>query len=472
MSICDSGIGIKVLGKKIEIDVADNHPLIVLANALPWYEMLEMILPDLKQSTPCRQWTRGRKLRVRIHLGAYILQTIYDLTDRDLESGLKENGVYQLFCGREIVARWHCPDHTKIEAFRSRLSPETQHRLANLICQQAVSLGLANPGIVDIDSTVQESNMTYPTDAKMLRKLGNLAGTVAKNFENFVPGLQKQGVNLTVNVKEIASKARSCFFLKKKEKASIEEKSRVLTELWQSVSEPVLRLVSIGNDYIKEAETKFPWHARRALNQLLSHGENYLKSVKYFIDTGRADTQKRLSFHLSEVSCFNKNKEHKRYEFGRGFQLVRLAGNVLFIQKSSTVRMEDKETLGAVIETHEQLFGEGKIDSLATDKGYYSQKNMILLREKGISTEGFQQPDNIKTKNVHSDQEQEKLRNRRAGIEPLIGHIKCGGQLGRSRMKNDRNTESSAYASVLGFNLRQISRMLFDNDITIKLLTG
>ena len=51
-----------------------------------------------------------------------------------------------------------------------------------------------------------------------------------------------------------------------------------------------------------------------------------------------------------------------------------------------------------------------------------------------------------------------KLINRRAGIEPFIGHVKHRGQLGRSRMKTDETILSSAYSAVLGFNLRQIIR--------------
>jgi len=48
--------------------------------------------------------------------------------------------------------------------------------------------------------------------------------------------------------------------------------------------------------------------------------------------------------------------------------------------------------------------------------------------------------------------------NRRSGIEPLIGHVKQGGQMGRSRMKSDNTIEASGYTSVLGFNLRQLIR--------------
>ena len=72
---------------------------------------------------------------------------------------------------------------------------------------------------------------------------------------------------------------------------------------------------------------------------------------------------------------------------------------------------------------------------------------------------GIQQPENIKQSPVAlSQKEAEILYNRRSGIEPLIGHIKQGGQLGQSRMKSDSTIEASGYSSLLGFNLRQTIR--------------
>lgn len=95
----------------------------------------------------------GRPLRLRIHLGAYILQ-LFDKTDRQTEYDIKDNAVYQLFCGRHVVRKWHYPDHTKIEEFRSRLSADTQQRLSNSIASRAVKLGFADPAHIDIDSTI------------------------------------------------------------------------------------------------------------------------------------------------------------------------------------------------------------------------------------------------------------------------------------------------------------------------------
>jgi len=46
--------------------------------------MLDMVLPDLKR-TEKQLWWRGRPLRISVHLGIYLLQKMFDLTDRQAE---------------------------------------------------------------------------------------------------------------------------------------------------------------------------------------------------------------------------------------------------------------------------------------------------------------------------------------------------------------------------------------------------
>ena len=461
MSICDSGIGIKLFSQNITINVPQDHPLIILANQLPWESMYELICDDIKNSTLLKKLHFGRKLKSRIHLGVYLLQKMYDFTDRQTEQFIRDNAAYQIFCGYGVVDKWHCPDHTKIEKFRSRLSPVTQNQLANLMCKNAVDLGIANPCDIDIDSTVQEANMTYPTDAKMLRKLGSIAFKVVNGLTQYIPAFKPD--DLFIDMKDIASKARSCFFLKKK--ASNEEKSKVLSALLDVVSEPVMNTINAVSHLAQEELVTLPWTIKRAIEQLMAHGESYLWSVGNFIATGSAEATKRLCFHLDEVACFNKKKEHKKYEFGRAFQLVRLAKNFLFVAKCTDVRMDDKKSLLPVVDEYEAYFGKETIHSIATDKGYYGINNVKRLIKKKITQVGVQIPVNTKDKIAPlSDEEAEILSNRRAGIEPLIGHTKQGGQLGKSRMKNDRSIESSGYAAVLGFNLRQTIRALICKD--------
>ena len=117
----------------------------------------------------------------------------------------------------------------------------------------------------------------------------------------------------------------------------------------------------------------------------------------------------------------------------------------------------DHVTLPDIIRCHQDLFDSAKINSVATDKGYYSKANEKYLCSVGVTDIAIQRPSNIKTPAISpiSKERDEALVNRRSGIEPLIGHVKFGGQLGRSRMKSDKGIECSGYTAVLGFNLRQ-----------------
>jgi transposase, IS5 family len=171
MSLCFSGLETPCCGHPVTIAVSPTHPLIPLAQVIPWQALAAMVLPDLKRTTAKGQWWLGRKLRLRIHLGALLLQWLYHLTDRQVEWAIKDHAAYQLFCGQGLVNPWYVPDHTKIEAFRSRLSPETPRQMAHVVAVWATERGLADPSAMAIDSTVQEANIASPSDAHLMVKM-------------------------------------------------------------------------------------------------------------------------------------------------------------------------------------------------------------------------------------------------------------------------------------------------------------
>ena len=203
MSLDVNGFDKPVTGGTVTITVSNDHRLVKLAQKLPWDEMLHLVLPDL-QRTEKKRWWMGRPLRVRIHLGVYVLQQMFDLTDRFAEQQIRDNAAFRLFCGYGLLKKWHAPDHTRIESFRSRLTAETQRRLANLITQQAVKLNYANPTELDVDSTVQEANIAYPAIANLLIKVALLASKVGKGLNQLCGGgVKKYHVGLS-NLKQIA----------------------------------------------------------------------------------------------------------------------------------------------------------------------------------------------------------------------------------------------------------------------------
>lgn len=122
--------------------------------------------------------------------------------------------------------------------------------------------------------------------------------------------------------------------------------------------------------------------------------------------------------------------------------------------------MPDAQSLPKMLNEHQNLFGKGVLQSVAVDKGYYALENEQLLINMSVPDIHLPRPN--RTLNAAPETTpwpiRQLLHNRRAGIEPLIGHAKHGGQLGRSRMKSDETTKSAGYAAVFGFNLRQLTR--------------
>ncbi|MFQ6025908.1 MAG: transposase [Dehalococcoidia bacterium] len=421
-----------------------------------------MVLPDLRYTTARGKWWIGRKLQWRVHLGAFLLQWLYNLTDRQVEWGIKDNVAYQLFCGWGTVDQWHAPDHTKIEEFRSRLAPETQRQVTNAILLWATQLGFADPSKMDVDSTVQEANITYPSDAHLMVRMTLLAGKVRKYlkenvsfFADFTPA---------VDVKAVKAKAKAYFFRARKTQ---EQANDALLELWQEALTQVSAVTKYFDGLQNHDVQRMPWNMRRALAQIQDYSSNLFLDIAGFLCHGTMFRDKALSFHAKAVSCFNKGKLSKRLQFGRAFQLGRVGGNFLLAGQCASLRMEDKASVRPMVTEHQHLFGEGTLESFGTDKCYYSQANRRYLDSTdGLAEVCLQQPGLDTGRQSEGEAEAYgRLVDRRSGIEPLIGHAKQGGQLGKSRMKYDETTLAAGYGSIGGFNLRQLIRHLLGKNI-------
>ena len=263
---------------------------------------------------------------------------------------------------------------------------------------------------------------------------------------------------MTVDMKGIKARARKYFF--KKPQTDQAEKNDLLSDLLNYVEKEARLIIDNGRCMGQRFIDDMPWNIRRIFLQLIEKSKKYLEDVRCFINTGKMVKDKILSFHLNEVFCITKNKPGKKYQFGRTFQLGRIRGNFFFVGKNDIPNQTDKKSVEMMLQTHAQTFDDKTIDSVATDKGYYSKKNEKLMLKHGVKEIGIQRPSNVKSERVSplTKKREEALVDRRAGIEPLIGHAKNRSQLGRSRMKSDRAIEASGFASVLGFNLRQLIR--------------
>jgi len=315
---------------------------------------------------------------------------------------------------------------------------------------------------MDIDSTVQEANIAYPSDAHLMVKMTLLVHKVwtymklnVSFFADFIP---------SVDVKAVKAKARAYLFRDRQDAAHAQT---TLQALWHEAFTQINHARKYFDVLLDYDRHRMPWNIRRALDQVNAYCSNLFLHVASFLCRGVMVPEKALSFHVQAVRCFNKGKAAHGLEFGRAFQLGRIGGNFLVVGACTSIRMEDKASVRPMIEAHQDLFGAGILTSSGMDKGYYSDANRKYLRSLGGLKEFcLQQPGlDTSTLSERAAATYTRLVDRRAGIEPLIGHAKQGGQLGQSRMKTDETTLAAGYGAIGSFNLRQLIRHLLGKDI-------
>ena len=238
MTICNSGINAKSQSQDVTISVDEKNEYILLANFINWDEIKNCIIQDLKKTSKKGFLNCGRKLQIRKHLGIYILQSMLNITDRQMVFELKNNAVYRIFCGSQIVTNWSEPHFTKIEEFRNRLSAETHHKISQIILRTIADAGFSNPKVTDFDSTVQQANISYPSDISLMVKLSEKAEKISNLLQ------KETGIDFKIQHKELKKKAKDYFFLSKNTEK--EDKKKLLKNIHEMLVKQVQEVLFQG----------------------------------------------------------------------------------------------------------------------------------------------------------------------------------------------------------------------------------
>jgi hypothetical protein len=237
MSIDYRGLEAQAKSGNVSISIPVNNPLVRVANSLPWRDLANTVETDIRRTTKGFWWV-GRRLSLRVHLAIFILQARFNLTDRRIADEISFNALYQAFAGEQAAGQLRWPDHSAICRFRNRLSAETQRQVLIAVVKTAEALGIADPSWMDLDSTVQEAEMAYPSDANIMLKLTKHAAKITEWVRKNMPILLPKG--LKVDVAAVAAKAKEYFFMAKN--TSLEEKREVFKELHGLVKKSIYPL--------------------------------------------------------------------------------------------------------------------------------------------------------------------------------------------------------------------------------------
>ena len=146
--------------------VNPNHELVVLANEIDWKYFDEAFCGTYSDT--------GRpSVPTRVMVSLMLLKHMYDLEDETVLTAWVQNPYFQYFSGMDTF-QWKAPcNGSDMAHFRKRIGVSGVEK----IFQYTVKM--YGPEVLEetliTDTTVQETNITFPTDTKRISKLsGNV----------------------------------------------------------------------------------------------------------------------------------------------------------------------------------------------------------------------------------------------------------------------------------------------------------
>lgn len=387
-----------------------RQPLKQLADTLPWSEF--------EQAFGKYYSLEGRPAKpVRLMVGLLLLKQMFNQGDETVVAAWVQNPYWQYFCGMSEF-QWQVPcDPSDLVYFRDRIGEAGMQRLLQVSAR--LHGDKAQEVEVVVDTTVQEKNITHPTDTKLAHKIIRRCWKLADHH----------GVKLRRRYRKAV---RHCVMAQRWRR---DPKKR------KAAHRALRKMKVIAGRLIRELERKLP------VVVCAEQGGNFAL-YRRVLKQQPADRDKIYSLHEPQVYCLSKGKEHKKYEFGSKASVVmtKTAG-VIVGAVAHAENLYDGDALRPALQQTKALTGRQPAKAIV-DRGYRGRKAVdgteVLLPGK---------PKPGQSKSVSA-----KMRarfRRRAAIEPVISHLKHQYRLARCFLKGFVGDQVNLLLAAAAWNLKK-----------------
>lgn len=299
------------------MDMLDSKdPLVVLADTIKWSKFEDEFAQYYsKEGRPAKP--------IRLMVGLLLLKQLENLSDENVVIAWKRNPYFQYFCGfSDFQTALPCHS-TDLVYFRNRIGKKGFEFIFKHSIEIHSNENL-NESQVIADTTIQESNLTYPTDGKLAIKIINHLHKIVK-VENiklrrsYIKEIKQHRINLRFfrHPKKII-----------KAKASMKRLRTIAKTILRDIDRKFGDNLELHNKYA----TKFYLYIRVLLQE---------KNTK----------NKIYSLHEIDAYAVNKGKDHKGYEYGTKASVVTTKNSGIIVGVSAHRENEhDSKTLKLALE--------------------------------------------------------------------------------------------------------------------------
>lgn len=394
-----------------------GHGLVKLARAVNWDRMDEVF-----GQTFCPD--QGRPgISTRLMVSLHYLKYTHNLSDDDVISAWVENPYWQYLSGMKYFEH-DLPIHpSSMTRWRKRMGEAGAEELL----KETIEAGLRLKAVkayqlkrVNIDTTVQEKNIRFPTDAR----------SYDRARQRLVKAAKLRKIALRQNYNRLS-------------KQMLAQQSRYAhAKQMKRARRCTKKLRTYLGRVIRDIERKYP-KPDSELQSLLDIATRIRNQEK-------KDKNKTYSVHEPAVECISKGKAHKRYEFGCKVSVAATSRGGWFV--------------GAIALHGNPYDGHTLKDAIA-------QVERITRRPEHVFVDmGYRGHGYTGKVGVHVDRRRRgrtakslwRWMKRRAAVEPGIGHLKSEHRMDRNRLKGTQGDRINAILSAAGMNFHKLVRMAAD----------
>jgi IS5 family transposase len=396
-----------------------NQELVLLSKKIDWsYFENEFSVYYSDKGAP--------SVPIRLMVACLMLKHLYNLGDERIPEFWVRDVYFQYFCGGVHFEHKFPFDPSDFVHFRNRVGEEG---IAKIFSYSVNLHGIEVPRkskFVLSDTTVQENNTTFPTDAKLCKKVIDKCNTIAR----------KEGITQRQRyTRESKQLVRDTFNGKHPKRAKRAKKAK-------------RRLKTIANTQIRELERKM---SQEQQNQYEKEFDLYKRAV----NQQKGDTNKVYSLHKPFTRCIAKGKPHKQYEFGNKVGLIttgKKGKKIITAIKAFLENPFDGHTIEPLLDQMEN--NNLKLpEELAYDRG---GKGRTQIKGVKIIT-----PDKPKMSDTSYQKQQKRKKCRaRAAIEPIIGHLKTDFRMEQNYLLGEKGIQINAFMAATAWNLKKMMEKL------------
>jgi transposase, IS5 family len=403
--------------------VDPRHPLVRLAGLIDWHRFEDSFGALYTEGV-------GRPgLPTRLMVGLHLLKHMDGLSDEVVCARYLDSPYVQLFCGETYFQHALPLDRSSMTRWRQRIGAERMEALLAESLAAARRVGAVEERHlrrITVDTTVMPKAITHPTDSKLLHRGIEILARLARRHR---VRLRQSYLRVAKHAKHQAAK-----LIYSGRPRQAERQVRRLRTWLGRLARDIARKVA----------------AEPAMQAIFAKP---LALIGRLLRQRREDrgSGKLYALHAPEVECIGRGKARARFEFGVRVSLAvtnaRAPGGQFVVgARSLPGNPYDGHTLAAQIAQAERLTGLA-VERIYVDRGYRGhdadRTRVYISRQKRGLTPTIRRESR-----------------RRNAIEPVVGHMKDDGLLGRNFLHGPEGDAINALLAAVGHNLRLLRRWL------------